>query len=97
MKGAKGTRAWSPVRMPWWGSVVLAVCCYCGLKYLVPALHPSSPFLQKLAEAAPSFAPIVTIPLLLLAAKQLYDTGEPPKNDKPGDRDGNPEDGPTGS
>jgi hypothetical protein len=83
--------------MPWWVSVLLAVCCYCGLKYLVPDLHPASPFLQKLAEAAPAFAPIVTIPLLLLAAKQLYDTSDPPGNDKPGDRPGVSEDGPTNS
>jgi hypothetical protein len=29
--------------------------------------------LQKLAQAAPAFAPLSTIPFLLLAAKQLYD------------------------
>jgi hypothetical protein len=96
MKKDKVTGPRSPAGMPWWGSVLLAVCCYCGLKYLVPALHPSSPFLQKLAEAAPSFAPIVTIPLLLLAAKQLYDTSDPPGNDKPDDREENPEDPPKG-
>lgn len=95
MKRDKGTGPWPSVRMPWWVSVLLAVCCYCGLKYLVPALHPASPFLQKLALAAPSFAPIVTIPLLLLAAKQLYDPNEPPENAKPGDRDGDQENGPT--
>lgn len=94
MKKDKSTRLRSPVRITWWVSVIIAVCCYCGLKYLVPALHPASPFLQKLALAAPSFAPIITIPLLLLAAKQLYDTNEPPGNDKAGDRDDDQENGP---
>jgi hypothetical protein len=96
MKRREGTGPWPPVRSPWWVSILLAVCCYCGLKYAVPLLHPASPFLQKLALAAPSFAPIVTIPLLLLAAKQLYDTNDPPENNTPGDRDGDPENGPEG-
>jgi len=60
--------------MPWWGSVLLAIGSYCSLKYLVPELHPTNPALQKLAQAAPTFAPFTTIPFLLLAAKQLYDT-----------------------
>lgn len=76
------------IRIPWWVSLVAAVCCYCGLKYLVPALHPAIPGWQKLAEAAPSFAPIVTIPLLLLAAKQLYDTENQQKHGKPEDNNG---------
>jgi hypothetical protein len=47
---------------------------YCSLKFLVPELHLQNPTLQKLSQAAPSFAPLVTIPFLLLAAKQLYDS-----------------------
>ncbi len=52
----------------------MAIVSYCTLKYLVPELHPTNPTLQKLTQAAPTFAPLVTIPFLLLAAKQLYDT-----------------------
>lgn len=68
-------------RTPWWVSVLLAILCYCTLKYLVPQLQPASPGLARLFQAAPSFAPIVTIPLLLLAAKQLYDTDTPKEKD----------------
>lgn len=73
-------------RFPWWGSVLLAIVCYCILKYLVPQLQPAHPALAKLAHAAPFFAPIVAIPLLLLAAKQLYDTDQ--KGDEDQDRGG---------
>lgn len=72
-------------RFPWWGSVLLAIVCYCTLKYLVPQFQPTHPALAGLVHAAPFFAPIVTIPLLLLAAKQLYDT------DKKEDEDPNRE------
>ncbi|HBG21161.1 MAG TPA: hypothetical protein DDY32_18310 [Desulfobulbaceae bacterium] len=68
-------------RFPWWGSVLLAIVCYCTLNYLVPQFEPAHPVLAELVKAAPFFAPIVAIPLLLLAAKQLYDT------DKKGDED----------
>ncbi len=96
MKRDKGTGLRSPVRMPWWVSVIIAVCCHCGLKYLVPTLHPANPFLLKLAQAAPAFASIATIPLLLLAAKQLYDPNEPPENGTSGNENGDSEDGPKG-
>lgn len=66
-----------PLRMPWWGSILLAIVVYCGLKYGVPELHLSHPALQQLAQAAPSFAPILAIPWLLLAGKQLYDSDMP--------------------
>jgi hypothetical protein len=66
-----------PLRMPWWGSSLLAMVLYCGLKYGVPHLHLSNPLLQQLAQAAPFFAPILAIPLLLLAGKQLYDKDVP--------------------
>jgi hypothetical protein len=55
-------------------SVLMAIGSYCCLKYIVPELHLEDPTLQKLSQAAPSFAPLVTIPFLLLAAKQLYDS-----------------------
>jgi hypothetical protein len=51
----------------------MAIVSYCTLKYLIPELHLTNPTLQKLTQAAPTFAPLVAIPFLLLAAKQLYD------------------------
>ncbi|MGW8195178.1 MAG: hypothetical protein ACWGOX_13035 [Desulforhopalus sp.] len=59
--------------MPWWMSVVMAAVSYCGLKYIVPALRLESPALQEFSKAAPTFAPLVAIAFLLLAAKKLYD------------------------
>ena len=75
-------------RLPWWVSVVCAIACYCSFKYLIPQLQPTIPALAGMVRAAPSFAPLVTIPLLLLAAKQLYDIDQP-KDEDPngGDRD----------
>lgn len=67
-KSAKTTR-----RIPWWVNVLLAIGSYCTLKYVIPELHLTHPTWQKLAQAAPTFAPLTTIPFLLLAAKQLYD------------------------
>lgn len=63
----------SAKRFPWWVSVLAAIISYCLLKYLVPELQPTGATWQQLVQAAPTFAPIVTIPFLLLAAKQLYD------------------------
>lgn len=63
----------SSKRIPWWVNVLLAIGSYCTLKFVVPELHLTHPTLQKLAQAAPTFAPLTTIPFLLLAAKQLYD------------------------
>lgn len=85
MKGEQSAGSWFHFRTPWWVSVLLAILCYCTLKYLVPQLQPTSPGLAKLIQAAPSFAPIVTIPLLLLAAKQLYDTDK--REEKDGGKD----------
>lgn len=73
-------------RIPWWVSILLAIGSYCTLKYIIPELTMPNPTLQKLAQAAPTFAPLATIPFLLLAAKQLYDTDiedDPP--DRPDD------------
>lgn len=63
----------SSFRMPWWGSLAIAISSYSLLKYLAPELNPTHPVLQELCKAAPTFAPLITIPFLLLAAKQLYD------------------------
>ena len=64
---------------PWWGSVLLAICAYYGLKYWLPDLlgqdENQKAFLALLA-------PICAMGLLLLAAKQLYDmTGERPEKE----------------
>lgn len=75
------THSRKPWRIPWWASALLAATAYCGLTYGAPAIHSANPLLQQLIEAAPFFAPILTIPLLLLSAKQLYD-GVPPATSK---------------
>jgi hypothetical protein len=89
MKGQSNTWLTLPFRLPWWGSILVAIVVYCGLKYGIPRLQLVNPILQQLSQAAPSFAPILAIPWLLLAAKQLYDTDagsspgekqEPPDN-----------------
>ncbi|MFW2366558.1 MAG: hypothetical protein ACN4GW_09085 [Desulforhopalus sp.] len=61
------------LKIPWWGSVLMAVACYTLLKYFIPTLQTENHTLQPLIEAAPTFAPLTAIPFLLLAAKQLYD------------------------
>jgi hypothetical protein len=74
----------SPKCVPWWVSALLAIVSYCTLKFVVPELSLTDPTLQKLSQAAPTFAPLATIPFLLLAAKQLYDTDLGDKeHDKP--------------
>lgn len=87
MRDAPTTGDRKTYRFPWWGSVLLATVCYGVLKYLVPQFQPASPALAKLVHAAPFFAPIVAIPLLLLAAKQLYDSGTPEDEDPGDDKD----------
>jgi hypothetical protein len=73
-KATKSTLAAKPTRrIPWWVNVLLAIGSYCTLKYVVPEIHLTHPTWQNLAQAAPTFAPLTTIPFLLLAAKQLYD------------------------
>lgn len=80
-------------RFPWWGSILLAVLCYCLLRYVVPEFQPANPLLARLVHAAPFFAPIVAIPLLLLAAKQLYDADKGENNDAEAEDDGKGHDG----
>ena len=63
-----------PVRFPWWVSVLLAIVGYCTFKLIIPNFSSENNTLQKFIQAAPTFAPIITVPFLLLAAKQLYDT-----------------------
>ena len=78
MKGQSNTWLSLPFRLPWWGSILVAIVVYCGLKYGIPRLQVVNPILQQLSQAAPSFAPILAIPWLLLAAKQLYDSDAGP-------------------
>lgn len=87
-KAPQTISSWLPRPFPWWLSVLLAIGSYCSLKYLIPTLTPSNTTLHNLVQAAPTFAPLATIPFLLLAAKQLYDTDikekpDPPDNNHP--------------
>ncbi|WP_419175721.1 hypothetical protein [Desulfosediminicola sp.] len=57
-------------RFPWWGSVILAIIGYLGLKYGTPQLLDPE---NHLSNLLPQFAPVFAMGFLLLAAKQLYD------------------------
>jgi len=76
-------------RFPWWGTIILAIVAYCALKYGAPMLTTGNPQLDAFLQKAPMLAPIVTIPLLLLAAKQLYDI--PPEPDESTEQNDEPE------
>lgn len=60
-------------RFPWWGSVLLAILAYYGLKFGVKELLPEDHRLTGLFQL---FAPLTAMALLLLAGKQLYDHDE---------------------
>lgn len=62
---------------PWWLTVLAAIATYSGLKYILPQIKSQNEFITTLAEIGPTIAPILTIGLLLLAAKQLYDKDLP--------------------
>ena len=64
-------------RIPWWVSIICAIATYCTFTYILPNLKPGSQTLYDLFQMGPTAAPVLTIPLLLLAAKQLYDTDIP--------------------
>lgn len=78
---------------PWWLSIIVATVLYCLFRYLLPTLSPTHPALQKFFRLAPDIAPVITIPFLLLGAKQLYegttpegdneDVHQPSDNDEP--------------
>lgn len=63
--------------IPWWVSILCAVGTYCTLKYVLPELRPADQKFGDLFQLGPIAAPVLTIPFLLLAAKQLYDTDLP--------------------
>ena len=64
-------------RFPWWGSVVLAIGCYWGLKYGVASVLPAD---HRLVGLLGHLAPIAAMALLLLAGKQLYDHDDHPQD-----------------
>ena len=64
-------------RIPWWVSVIGAIIIYSTLKYILPEFTPTNQTLGELFQLAPAAAPVLTIPFLLLAAKQLYDNDLP--------------------
>lgn len=61
-------------RFPWWGSIILAILGYTGLKYGVPKLITEDSALAPLVGLVPLLAPLLAIGFLLLAGKQLYDS-----------------------
>lgn len=74
-------------RIPWWFSIICAIATYCTLKYVLPELAPTNQTLKDFFQLGPVAAPVLTIPFLLLAAKQLYDKDLPAKNTKDSSRD----------
>ncbi len=75
---AQPTKSWCP----WWLSILAAIIVYSVLKYLVPNLFLENPEMQQLSQLAPQLAPVLTIPFLLLGAKQLYDGVTPDKEEE---------------
>ncbi len=70
-------------KFPWWGSVLLAIASYFGLKngaqYILAEDSP-------LFGLIPLFAPLIAMGFLLLAGKQLYDdegVQTPPSDENP--------------
>ncbi len=72
MKQSQKSTPKSRVTFPWWIYVFFAVVLYLSLKYAFPLLFPENSALAKVGKGAPSFAPIITILLLLLGANSLY-------------------------
>lgn len=70
---------------PWWLSVVAATVTYCLLRFVFPELSTENEQLNTFFSLAPDLAPVLTIPLLLLAAKQLYDNSSPEEDVPPQD------------
>ena len=70
-------------RFPWWGSVILAVAAYYGLKYGIPKFMPID---SSTARFLALLAPLAAMALLLLAGKQLYDGTEDQGTDDPRSR-----------
>ncbi len=75
---AQPTKSWCP----WWLSILTAIIVYSCLKYLIPNVFSENPEMQQLSQLAPQLAPVLTIPFLLLGAKQLYDGVTPKKEEE---------------
>jgi len=73
----KATNTSETKHIPWWVSIICAIATYCMLKYVLPELEPANQKLKDLFQLGPVVAPLLTIPFLLLSAKQLYDTELP--------------------
>jgi hypothetical protein len=73
----KATKSSEKKHIPWWVSILCAIATYCTLKYVLPELAPANQKLKDLFQLGPVVAPLLTIPFLLLSAKQLYDTELP--------------------
>lgn len=69
---------------PWWGSVLLAIAAYYGLKYGTPKILPAD---TPLADLIPLFAPLSAMGFLLLAGKQLYDDEKETEHSEKNERD----------
>ena len=82
----KATKSSEKKHIPWWVSIICAIATYCTLKYVLPELAPANQKLKDLFQLGPVAAPLLTIPFLLLSAKQLYDT-ELPKEKFPEEND----------
>jgi len=81
---------------PWWATIILATACYSGLRYGIPAMAEEMAWLQPMASLTIRLAPIFTIGLLLLGAKQLYDGGseeEPAPDTYPEEQQDNTDNG----
>ncbi len=63
-------------KIAWWHSVIAATLSYYGLKYWLPDLFEATEQMRNFLEL---LAPISAMGLLLLAAKQLYDTDDEQK------------------
>lgn len=71
------------MKFPWWLSVVAGLSLYGIFTYLLPRLEFNGP-IGDFCKLAPKIAPLISIPLLLLGAKQLYDipSKDAPYNEK---------------
>ena len=67
--------------IPWWFHVLLAIVCYNGLKYGLPALSKTVVAVQPFLELLPTAAPLSAIVFLLIAAKELYEPGQQNQQD----------------
>ena len=86
-KAAKLSAPGSPRGIPWWIYILLAIGSYCMLKYGVPGIPSTNPVFLKFFQAAPTFAPPVTILFLLLGAKRLYDADRGEQDSGPAGKD----------